>query len=680
MKNLWKDGEARSFVRKYHAYGEDLALRTYSARLIGRDASLVLHGGGNTSVKSRSATLTGERVPVLCVKGSGWDLGEIEPAGHPAVKLDALLALRRLTRLSDEEMVNVLRGNMLDAAGPNPSVEALLHAFLPHKYIDHTHADAVLALADQPDSGAIVEKWARGRLGFVPYIMPGFALAQAAARVYEKDPTVEGLVLDKHGIFTFGSTARESYDRMIFWVGSAERFLGRLRKKVLTTVTVPLRADVQSVGRIANLIRQTCAQDGGVIVRHRATPQILEFAGSREAVRLSQVGPLTPDHVIRTKPRPVCLSHSAVKSWETLEDELKKRVDVFKRDYRSYFIRQSRLKKAVKKPLDPMPRLVIVPGAGLFSAAADAAAADVALDIYEHTISVIEMATRMGRYRPLSESDLFDMEYWSLEQAKLGKTIPLPFARKIVWVSGAGSGIGLATAAAFGRLGAHVFLSDIDAGRLERAASALPFKGRVAWSRCDVTDAGQVQSSFDRCSATFGGVDVAISNAGIAPTGDMANCDPSVLRKSFEVNFFAHQNVAQATARVFERQKLGGCLLFNASKSAFNPGPGFGPYALPKTALVALMKQYAIELGKIGVRCNAVNADRVHTRLFSDGLLRERAQARGLSVRQYLSGNLLRQEVTAEDVAEAFVFLAQAKKTTGATLPVDGGNAAAFPR
>jgi rhamnose utilization protein RhaD (predicted bifunctional aldolase and dehydrogenase)/NAD(P)-dependent dehydrogenase (short-subunit alcohol dehydrogenase family) len=674
MKNFWNESDAKNFLKAFAYIGEDIALRTYSARLIGQDRTLVLHGGGNTSVKTSMPAITGEPVSVLCVKGSGWDLETIEPAGHPAVRLDALRRLRILRKLSDEEMVNQLRINMLDAGGPNPSVESLLHAFLPHKFIDHSHADAVLSLVDQPDGGKIVRDWVGDRMGIVPYIMPGFALAKLAAEVYEKNRSVEGLILLKHGIFTFGDSAEQSYERMIRWVGNAEKMLGRSKpvslRGALTTQTLNTAA-------VANVLR------GGIplgLVRHRSSPSILKFVNSRESVSWSQSGPATPDHVIRTKPKPVVIPPSAVSTQEIFQKAVLSAVEKFKKEYEAYFQRQCRLQKVQKKPLDSWPRVILVPGSGLFAVAEDAKAADIALDIYETTIGIIEKAQRVGRYQSLPEKDIFDMEYWSLEQAKLGKVVEKPFSRKVVWISGAGSGIGLATAQAFGAAGAHVFLTDVKRNSLEDAVGKLGLKSRAAFAVCDVTKSSQVQAAIDRCSEVFGGVDVVVSNAGIAPSGVMAECTDEVLRKSFEINFFAHQNVARTAIQVFRRQGRGGVLLFNASKSTFNPGPGFGPYTLPKASVVALMKQYAVELGHEGIRSNAVNADRVRTGLFGGGLLEKRAKARGLTVQQYMSGNLLKQEVFAEDVAAAFVWLAQATKTTGAVVPVDGGNAAAFPR
>ncbi len=690
MRSRWNDKEARSFVDKYKAHGEDLALRTYSARLIGQEPSLVLHGGGNTSVKTRVKDLLGGAVPVLRVKGSGWDLASIEPAGHPAVRLEPLTGLRALEALSDRDMVNFFRAHMLDSAGPNPSVETLLHAFLPHKFIDHTHADAVLALADQPRAADLAQEWAGGRLGVVPYIMPGFSLAKLAARVYEENPRVEGLILLKHGLFTFGETARESYERMVRWVDRAEKYLARAKPFVFHSRKPARRPDARSVGLAANFIRAQCRlsraaakQEDPVqrlIVRHRATPALLAFADSREAATLSQRGPATPDHILRTKAKPLVLPPTPAGDRDAFEKALRRGVEKYKAAYQAYFQRHSRRAAEKKVPLDPLPRLILAPGLGLFSAAADAPAADMALDIYEHTVDIIEKASRVGRYEVLPEAELFNMEYWSLEQAKLGKAVEKPFDRKIVWVSGAASGIGLAAAQAFNRLGAHVFLTDLRRDRLKEALASLPAPRRADADVCDVTDPRQAEKSFDLCSATFGGVDVVVSNAGAAFTGPLADCPDETFRESFEINFFSHQNVARAAARVFRRQGLGGDLLFNASKGAFNPGPDFGPYVIPKAGVVALMRQYAIELAGIGVRSNAVNADRVNTGMYAGGLLAARARARGLSKDQYLTANLLGQEVYAEDVAQAFVSLALSRKTTGAVLPVDGGNAAAFPR
>jgi rhamnose utilization protein RhaD (predicted bifunctional aldolase and dehydrogenase)/NAD(P)-dependent dehydrogenase (short-subunit alcohol dehydrogenase family) len=548
----------------------------------------------------------------------------------------------------------------------------------------------VLSLTNQPDGKRRVENWVNGRLGIVPYIMPGFALAKLAAEVFEKDNRVEGLILLKHGIFTFGETAKESYDRMIHWVSSAEKLLNEAKAFAFSFLSdLPKASSLADIAKAANILRgrvhrvRSAARHEDpverLIVRHRSSPEILRFVNSREAAIFSQRGPLTPDHIIRTKAIPLLIP-SVGQDWDSYSIAVGKSVDRFQEAYGTYFERQTEGRNLSKKSLDPLPRVALAPGLGLFAMAADAKSEDVALDIYEHTIDVIEKASRIGIYEALPENDLFDMEYWSLEQAKLGAAKEKIFSRKVVWISGAASGIGLAVARAFAAAGAHIFLTDLEETSLLRAQESLGKGPQLAWTTCDVTNPVQVRKTFEACSIAFGGVDVVVSNAGQAPTGDMASCPEDVLRKSFEINFFSHQTVSQAAVKIFRRQGLGGDLLFNASKSAFNPGPGFGPYSVPKAGVIALMRQYAVELGKIGVRVNAVNADRVNTNLYAGGLLEERAKARGVPLKEYLSGNLLSEEVYAEDVAQAFLSLAQARKTTGAVFPVDGGNPAAFPR
>ena len=689
MKSKWRDNEAKEYLKTYRHYGEDLGIRTYSARLIGREPSLVLHGGGNTSVKTVMKDLTGREVEVLCVKGSGWDLASIEPEGHPAVKIAPLLQLKKLKKLSDEDMVNAQRINMINAKAPNPSVETLLHAFLPHKFIDHSHSDVILALINHPDGEKSANDLAKGRLGIVPYVMPGFDLAKLAEKKYLEKPNVEGLVLLKHGLFTFGDTAKQSYERMIYWVDQAERHLQLRKKKIWSSPIFKFKATDQMISEMANHLRgalwinspkaKHLDQKDKMIIRFRTSAQILTFVSSKEARKLSQVGPPTPDHVIRTKQYPLYLPLDNVKDFDNISEIIKKEVTAYKERYQIYVKKNSKRKKIKINPLDPLPRIIIIPGLGLFSAAADVKAAEVALDIYERTIDVIEKTSYLGQYEVLSEENLFDMEYWSLEQAKLGKKSPPSLQRQIVWISGSASGIGLATAKAFYEKGANVFMTDIDEKALEKCSTFFPGLS-VYLAKCDVTKENEVKKSFDLCSKIFGGVDIVVSNAGTAPIGVIDKLSNDSLQLSFKINFFSHQNVAKVASVIFKRQGLGGVLLFNASKSAFNQGPGFGPYATPKAALITLMKQYAIEMGEHGVRSNAINADRILTGLFSGGLLEKRAKARGLSVRDYLSGNLLKEEVYAEDVAQSFVYLSMARKTTGTVLTVDGGNAAAFPR
>jgi rhamnose utilization protein RhaD (predicted bifunctional aldolase and dehydrogenase)/NAD(P)-dependent dehydrogenase (short-subunit alcohol dehydrogenase family) len=575
-------------------------------------------------------------------------------------------------------MVNAQRANLMDSTAPNPSVETLLHAFLPQKFVDHTHSTAVLALVDQPEGEALCREVYDGRMALVPYIMPGFALAKAAAEIYEKAPRVEGLILMKHGIFTFGEDARQSYERMIEMVSLAEARLARGRRNLFAAAALPPR--IAPLAEVAPVLRGLAAigndRATGIAKRQilcfRRAPAILDYVGGAELARYSQVGVATPDHTIRTKNWPLLVPAPEAGALAQWRDKVAAAIEAYARRYHAYFERHNKRQANAKTELDPLPRVVLVPGLGLFGLGASAKDAAIAADIAENTIAVVSDAEAIGRYDCVSEADMFDVEYWSLEQAKLGKSAEKSLARQVAVVTGGGSGIGAATAKALARAGAEVAVLDRD---LEAARAVAKAISRTALAVAgDVTDADQLRAGFDRVVEQFGGVDIVVSNAGAAWQGRIGEVDEAVLRRSFELNFFGHQWVAQNAVRVMRAQGTGGCLLFNVSKQAVNPGRDFGPYGLPKAATLSLMKQYALDHGRDGIRANAVNADRIRSGLLTEAMIAERARARGVSTGDYMSGNLLGREVTAEDVADAFVFLAQARTTTAAIVTVDGGN------
>lgn len=673
MESAWTDEGAKQAIAAWGqgpGTNEDVALRTYTSRLIGAESSLVLHGGGNTSVKTTLPDDLGEPTDVLCVKGSGWDLGSIEPPGLPAVRLETLSALRKLPALSDEAMVNAARVRLLDASSPNPSVETLLHAFLPHKFIDHSHADAILSVVDQADGKAYCGEIWGDRLAVVDYIMPGFALAKLAAEVYEANPDCEGLVLLQHGLFTFGATARESYERHVRAVSEAEAWLAARRKDA----THPTKPPVDPKAWLPALRGRLGEGTRRYVLHLRTSETIRRFVDHPRLASRASRGPATPDHVIRTKAWPLVVDPAA--AGDDVPGHLQARLTAYRQRYRDYVAAQRSAKGVDKTPLDPDPRIVLIPGLGIVAAGATGNAAQVAADIYEHTVDVIDAAEDAGVYRALPESDLFDMEYWSLEQAKLGKKKPPALAGQVVVVTGAASGIGEATARRFAALGAEVVVADRDGDRLGAVASEI---GATAHT-VDLTDRAAVAAVFDAVIEQHGGIDGVVSNAGTAPQAPIDTCPPEVLEDSLAVNLLSHQWVAQSAMAIFRAQGTGGYLLFNASKAAFNPGAKFGPYAIAKAALVALMKQYALEGGPHGVRANAINADRIRSGLLDPADVQRRASARGLTADAYFRSNLLSREVTADDCAQAFVALAGAEATTGAVLTVDGGNIAASPR
>lgn len=689
MDSRYDEREAQNFVDRYGSrYGEDLALRVYTSRLLGADPSLVLHGGGNTSVKSRASELDGASVDVLYVKGSGWDLAKIEPEGFPACRLGPLLRYCALETMTDEQMVRGLRSQMLDPTSPTPSVEALLHAFVTAKFVDHTHADAVLSVVDQPDGEERARQIWGDDLLFVPYVMPGFLLARRIAKLGDELGRAKVMVLDKHGIFTWGSTARESYERMIEAVTKAESYIMSAHKASATLGAPRLsnneRREAQI--RLSPILRGALerAEDGQkLILTWRDDLEILALLGRADAAEVTSIGTATPDHVIRTKPIPMWLGFagSEERNWRTAV-ELK--LGEYAKWYERYFEENKGRYPSLTR-LDRLPRVILVPELGAITIGKTLADARIAGDIYRHTAVVIQRACEMGEYAPVDLADLFDVEYWSLEQAKLkvAKAALGPLERRIALVTGAARGIGRATAELFLELGAHVLVSDLDEAALADTANALEqrFGVRVASWVADVTRREHVRALFHDVAHQFGGVDIVVSNAGNAPSGLLHTEDGDrALEQSLDVNLRSHQLVARAATELMLAQGTGGALLFNASKSAFNPGPQFGPYAVAKAAVIALMRQYAIDLGAHGIRSNAINADRIHTSLFSDDLVAARSKARGVAAEEYFKQNLLHRETTARDVAEAFAYLARAQGTTGCVITVDSGNSAAFPR
>jgi rhamnose utilization protein RhaD (predicted bifunctional aldolase and dehydrogenase)/NAD(P)-dependent dehydrogenase (short-subunit alcohol dehydrogenase family) len=558
----------------------------------------------------------------------------------------------------------------------------LLHAFMPARFTDHTHATAVLSLIDQPDAQARCAEVYGDRMGFVHYRMPGFGLARLAADVFEQSPKIEGLILDKHGLFTFGSSAREAYERMIEMVTLAEQRLAKA-KAVFAVTASPARparvTQVAPVLRGAGTLRDADGEGAHrrPVLDFRTSEAILNVVNGQEVARYATAGVVTPDHVIRVKPWPLILPAPEADRIAAFKEAAQATAQTFADNYKAYFARHvARAPGAAMH--DPLPRVALVPGVGLFGLGESARDARIAADIAEAAVEAIAGAEAIGRFTSISEAELFDCEYWPLELAKLDARQRPPLAGQVAVITGAGGAIGAATAHAFAKAGAEVALLDRDLNAAQEKAAAIG--GAALAVACDVTDAGSVQTAFDTVITAFGGVDLLVSNAGAAWQGKIGEVDEATLRQSFELNFFAHQKVAQAAVKIMLAQGTGGCLLFNVSKQAVNPGPNFGPYGLPKAATLFLVRQYALDYGADGIRANAVNADRIRSGLLTDDFITTRAKARGVTEKDYMSGNLLGREVTADDVAQAFLAQALALKTTADVTTVDGGNIAAALR
>ncbi|WP_440926262.1 bifunctional aldolase/short-chain dehydrogenase [Candidatus Pelagibacter sp.] len=677
MKNNWSNLEAKKYIKKYTKLGhsKDMALRVYTTRLLGRNSELVLHGGGNTSVKTSIKDIDGKNYEVLCVKGSGWDMADIEPAGLPAVKLNPLLALKNKNYLSDEDMVAYQKRNLIDIKSPNPSVETFLHAFLPFKFVDHTHADAIMDVTNRPNGKDLCKKIFGSKVSIVPYVMPGFGLAKKINEVYKKNPNINCLILLNHGIFTFDNDAKKSYDLMIKYVSIAEKTVRKLKRKKIKQIK-NYRTKFKP-HEIAPILRGLLTEnkDQKFILNFRSNKTLDYFINGEEVKRYSGIGTATPDHVIRVKPFPLVITPKQNSTVEDFKKVAEKSFKDYRKKYVKYFNTNKKKVKGKKTMLDTSPRVILVQNVGLFSVGDNLNASKIAGDLTETNARVISSVEETTKYKFIPEKDLFDVEYWTLEQAKIKKTKKILQGNVVVITGGFGA-IGSATYKLFKSYGAEIVLLDYDSKKVKEIQSKI----KDLCLHCDVTNKNSVKNAFKKICEQYGGIDILISNAGTAVGGSIAEVNDGILRQSFEDNFFSHQNCASETIKIMKKQNIQGCLLFNISKQSVNPGKNFGPYGLPKTALLSLCKQYAVDYGSYGIRSNGVNADRIRSGLLNDGMIKSRAKAREVSTDEYMRGNLLLNEVKAEDVAKAFFHLAVSKKTTGAVLTVDGGNIAASLR
>jgi rhamnose utilization protein RhaD (predicted bifunctional aldolase and dehydrogenase)/NAD(P)-dependent dehydrogenase (short-subunit alcohol dehydrogenase family) len=652
MHSLWDDAEAAGFTGP-------LGPRVYTSRLLGRDKSLVLHGGGNTSVKLREKNVFGEEHEVLYVKGSGWDLETIEPAGFTPVALDYVRRLAQLAALPDPQMVNELNTHVLRAGAPSPSVETILHAILPHRYVDHTHADPVLSISNAPAGDKRIREIYGDLVVVVPYVMAGFDLAARCAREFAAGARAGtiGMVLLSHGVFSFGADARESYERMVRLVSMAEDYLAAHKAwQHKPPAPAPATAGREEIARLRRDISQ-CA-GFPMVLTVNDSPRFLAFAQRRDVTRISQSGPATPDHVIRTKPLPM----------------LGRDVAAFAQAYRAYFERHAPRAKEPKTMLDPAPRMVLDAALGFAAAGRSAKDAAIVEELYDHTIDVILRAEALGGWRAVDERDLFDIEYWDLEQAKLRKAGAAPvFGGEVTLVTGAASGIGKACVEAFLRRGAAVLGLDRNpaiAGMWRRA----DFLGLA----CDVTDPASVRAALDRTVKRFGGIDMLVLNAGIFPASQpIQDIAPATWQATMSVNVEANLRLMQDCHALLKLAPRGGRIVVIGSKNVPAPGPGAAAYSASKAALNQLARVAALEWGKDGIRINSLHPNAVYdTALWTDELLASRAAAYKLSVEQYRRNNLLGAEVASRDVAELAAEMCGPlfAKTTAAQVPVDGGN------
>ena len=705
MESRWLEQAAQEFLDRYAGrWGEDLALRTYSCRLLGSEPSLVLHGGGNASVKTTRTNRLGEAVPALYVKASGYDMASIEPEGHTALDLRRLLKLRALADLPDEAMVDEFRTHLLDPHAGTPSIETLAHAFLPGKFIDHTHADALLALTNQPDGERLVRE-ALGESALVlGYVKPGFPLAKAAAEASESNPGPRAMVWMHHGLICWGETARDSYETTIDLVSRAESYLEKNSSRPLRVqISTPVEEAEERLAHVAPVLRGALSPPTGdpdrprrrMILRILVNREVLDFVGSDRGRQLALSAPLTTDHLIRTKPLPLWVDDPRDGDPEQFRGQLAEAIAAYVREYDGYFERNaSRMPPGLTR-FDPFPRVVLHPGIGAVCSGRDVLTARIASDITAHTLRAKARAAAVGIYRGLSEEHLFDMEYRGMQHAKIAGELekaPAALAGSVALVTGAAGAIGSGICEELLEAGCHVAPTDLPGERLDSFVSEARgrFGERVLGVPLDVTDPASVAGGFGQVIEAWGGIDLVVINAGIAHVSPLVDLGLEEFRRLERVNVEGTLLLLSESARHFELQGMGGDIVLVSSKNVFAPGAGFGAYSATKAGAHQLGRIASLELAGIGVRVNMVAPDAV----FAAGGRRSglwdqvgpaRMRARGLDEKAlrdyYRDRSLLKVEVTARHVAKAVLFFATRQTpTTGATIPVDGGLPDATPR
>ncbi len=686
MRSRWNDAEAAGLT--------GLDLLVYASRLIGAETSLVVWGGGNTSIKTVERDHRGREVPVLRVKGSGSDLKSVQRKDFPGVGMDDITALLERQDMGDEEMVSYLAHGLMDIGGVRPSIETLLHGFLPAPAVVHTHADAVVSLTNTDRCRDVFASVYGKDVITLRYLRPGFRISREVAAAIAEHPEAKALVLERHGTITWGATVHEAYQGTIELISRAEEAIAEKKKgrRVFGGPRVPALPPAErraAALAVAPRVRGVLGRSRRVIVTFDDSPAVTEFVSSADAPRLSQVGPATPDHTIYTKRLPCFVTADGSERGEVLAQAVQRSIERFVGEYTRYFD-EHRVDGAELS--DSLPRVVLVPGLGMFTAGKDRRTAGIVSDIYHHTIDVIGGASAFGEYVSLSARDAFDVEYWPLELYKLTLVPPeKELARRIALVTGGGSGIGRAAAKRLAAEGCHVVIGDLDEAGARKAAdeiAAAAGAGRALGLRMDVTSEASVSAAFEEAVLAYGGLDILVSNAGVAHSAPVDRMELKDWERSFAVNATGHFLVARAAMRILIAQRLGGALVFVATKNVMSPGKDFAAYSAAKAAEAQLAKVLALEGAPHGIRSNIVNPDAVFqdSKLWSDDVRRERAAAQGIAVDQledfYRKRNLLGARILPEDVAEAVLFLAsdRSAKTTGCTLTVDGGVKDAFPR
>jgi rhamnose utilization protein RhaD (predicted bifunctional aldolase and dehydrogenase)/NAD(P)-dependent dehydrogenase (short-subunit alcohol dehydrogenase family) len=690
MKNRWSKSAATRFVNKHaDSIDKDIALRLYSSHLQGSEPSLVLHGGGNSSVKSTYNNILNQQVEAIFIKASGHDLANLTSDGLPGLHLNRLQELQALNALDDAQMVNQIRCNLFDSQAPTPSIEALLHTFLPAKYIDHSHADAILTLSNQKNGEEQLKKAFGDEVIILSYIHPGFSLAKAVVEAYKKQPDASGIILMQHGLITWGDDALTAYTHHIEIVTRAEVFIQNRINLKRTKKRVNVAAAKKQYRELAPKLRGELATPSNnpdtpykrFILSPIIDKETLNIIAHEKGEKRVISPPLTSDHLIRCKPLPV---------WIADQEQITPAIANYKKSYLKYFKKQSKKKQA---PYDDSPRVAYIPGVGVVCAGVNVDGANIVRDITKQTLQVKNNIAAMGeKYAGLSEADMFAMEYYPLQQAKLTKETPPSLAGSIGMVTGAAGAIGAGICRELLANGCHVAATDLPGPHLNSLVADLnkQYPGRVIAVAMDVTSPEAVKEGLGQIIDVWGGLDIAIINAGLAHVCSLNDMKTEDFNRLQRVNIEGTLNVLSATGHILNKQGTGGDIILISTKNVFAPGANFGAYSATKAAAHQLARIASLEMAANDVRVNMVSPDAV----FSEGKRKsglwaevgpDRMKARGLDEAgleaYYQNRNLLKSAVTAKHVANAVLyFVTRQSPTTGATIPVDGGLPDATPR
>jgi rhamnose utilization protein RhaD (predicted bifunctional aldolase and dehydrogenase)/NAD(P)-dependent dehydrogenase (short-subunit alcohol dehydrogenase family) len=702
MQNSWKKSEAERIKNEFGLHsGNDVAICTYVSRLIGREPDLVLHGGGNTSVKTLTPNIFGEQCSTIFVKASGFDLAKISPDGFSAIDLERAKRLRSLPDLSQDEMNKQLRIHLLDPNAPMPSVEAFLHAFIPAKFIVHTHPATILGLTNQPDASRVVNEVFGNDVVSVPYIRAGFGLAKQAADAFDQNPKAKGMILLQHGLVTWGETAEEAYEATINLVNKAEQYWrDQTHTAQISSFKASFKDEENRYVEFAPLLRGLLAEKSDdpdhphrrFILLPLITPEVIDFLNHPNAQKLAASAPLTPDHLVRTKARPLFIANPAYDDAAKFKEHVRTALKDYQEQYNAYFERHSHRLAPGAIRFDALPRVLLLPGIGAVCAGVNERAAMIARDITEQSISVKRwFALSDLKYQGIEEDHLFDMEYLLMQQAKVS-TKTLPLERQVALVTGAVGAMGLGITEALLQNGCHVAVTDLAGENLEKAAADLEsrYPHQVFTTAMDVTDTKSIEDGFKNVIRKWGGIDLIIINAGIAMVSSLSEMDLDAFRRLEKVNVEGTMLLLREASRLFQLQETGGDVILISTKNVFAPGAKFGAYSATKAASHQLARIASLEFAELDVRVNMVAPDAV----FSHGQTKsglwaevgpDRMKARGLDEagleEYYRNRNLLKSKITSEHVARAVLFFATRQTpTTGATLPVDGGLPDATPR